>query len=282
MVPVWRDIAVFLDATAGGAQIGRHAAALARRHKAHLVGVYGVLRSAIHPAETYARGHEAIREVMFRQRLGNEKLALAAARHFASLTTEFGISSEFRIIWRDGSYDDGALRALHCDLIVAAHPKPVDLPASWSAEKLLLTTGTPVLLVPAAWLGDVIGESVLVAWNRSREARRAANDALPFITMAKSTTILTVDSDRDVELFGSEPGVNLVEHFARHGAHVTVANVSSDGTAIANTILGQAVERNADLLVIGAYSHPRTAEILFGGVTRSLLTEAYLPMLISR
>ena len=237
MVPVWRDIAVFLDATAGGAQIGRHAAALARRHKAHLVGVYGVLRSAIHPAETYARGHEAIREVMFRQRLGNEKLALAAARHFASLTTEFGISSEFRIIWRDGSYDDGALRALHCDLIVAAHPKPVDLPASWSAEKLLLTTGTPVLLVPAAWLGDVIGESVLVAWNRSREARRAANDALPFITMAKSTTILTVDSDRDVELFGSEPGVNLVEHFARHGAHVTVANVSSDGTAIAKSPL---------------------------------------------
>src|SRR3546814_1874158 len=63
-------------------------------------------------------------------------------------TCALPICSEFRIVWRDSALDDGVLRALHCDLIVAAHPKPMDLPSSWSAERLLLVTGIPVLLIP--------------------------------------------------------------------------------------------------------------------------------------
>src|SRR3546814_7155041 len=78
------------------------------------------------------------------------------------------------------------LRALHCDLIVAAHPKPADLPSGWSAERLLLATGIPVLMIPAGWGGETIGENVMIAWNRSREARRAVNDAIPFINSARS------------------------------------------------------------------------------------------------
>jgi nucleotide-binding universal stress UspA family protein len=37
-----------------------------------------------------------------------------------------------------------------------------------------------------------------------------------------------------------------------------------------------------DLIVIGAYSHPRWAEIIFGGVTRTLLTQMPVPVLVSR
>src|SRR3546814_12167860 len=108
-------------------------------------------------------------EVMARQRHVDEEKVLAAARHFGDLVREHQIGSEFRIVWRNALGDDGILRALHCDLIVAAHPKPADLPAGWSAERLLLTTGIPVLLVPNGWQGETIGENVLIAWNRSRE-----------------------------------------------------------------------------------------------------------------
>ncbi|MCZ4344092.1 universal stress protein [Sphingobium sp. CFD-2] len=281
-MPVWRDIAVFLDATPVGEHIGRHAAMLAQRHKAHLVGVYGVSHESLHPAETHARGSRAMGEVMARQRHVDEEKVLAAARHFGDLVREHQIGSEFRIVWRNALGDDGILRALHCDLIVAAHPKPADLPAGWSAERLLLTTGIPVLLVPNGWHGETIGENVLIAWNRSREARRAVNDAMPFINAAGRVTILTVDSDRHPDHFGPEPGSNLLEHLSRHGAHVDIANISSGGAPVAEVILGEAATRNADLVVIGAYSHPRTAEILFGGVTRSLLSGAHLPLLISR
>jgi hypothetical protein len=245
MISAWKDIAVFLDATAEGAVVGRHAAALASRHNAHLVGIYGVSHSAIHPAESYARGPKAIGGVFSRMRLADEAKALSAARHFGALAEEFGLSSEFRLVWQGGPGDEGALRALHCDLLVAAHPKPADLPDNWSAERLLLATGTPVLLVPTTWSGDTIGTRILMAWNRSREARRALNDALPFITAAAAVTILTVDGDRDPELFGSEAGVHVVEHLARHGARASVSNVSSDGASIANTILSQAVAAEA-------------------------------------
>ena len=281
MDPIWKDIAVFLDGTPQGEKIGRHAASLARRHKAHLVGVFGLSHSAFQPAESFARGHAALNTVFLRTRADDEAETAAAARAFAALADDFAISSEFRIIWRN-EVDDGALRSLQSDLIVAAQPKPGGLPQNWSALGLLLATGTPVLLIPETWSGENIGDTVLIAWNRSREARRAANDAIPFLATAKRVVIVTVDSDRDHKRYGSEPGKHLVEHLARHGAHAEVADVSSEGKSISEAILNQALSQNADLLVIGAYSRSRTSEMLFGGVTRSLLASTQLPMLISR
>src|SRR3546814_14066091 len=70
---------------------------------------------------------------------------------------EYVIGSEFRIVWRDDLRDESMLRALHCDPIVAAHPKPEDLPSGWSAERLLLATGITVLMTPAGWGGETIG-----------------------------------------------------------------------------------------------------------------------------
>lgn len=282
MVPIFKDIAVFLDATSEGVRIGRQAAALARRHGAHLVGIYGLRHTNIHPAESYARGASAMRGVISRMRAVDDARVQAAARAFATLSDEFGISSEFRIVWRNEQGENGELSALQCDLIVAAHPKPGELPDNWSAERLLLATGTPVLLIPKAWTAETVGDTVLIAWNRSREARRAVNDAMPFITSAARVLIVTVDSDRDRERFGSEPGVHLVEHLARHDARAETIEASSHGAPVAGAILAQAIRQAADLLVIGAYSHPRTAEMLFGGVTRSLLEDTHLPMLISR
>lgn len=283
MLSYWRDIAVFLDASAAGESIGRHAARLAQRHKAHLVGVYGVSRDdAGHDAESYARGTQAIQEVIDRRRAADEQKILAAGRYLGDLSREYVISSEFRVVWSDGPKDDAPLRALHCDLIVSAQPQPAGLPANWSAERLLLTTGIPVLLIPDGWAGEAVGDTVLIAWNRSREARRAVGDALPFLGAAQRVTVLVVDSDRNPEHFGESPGVNLAEHLSRHDAKVDLASISSKGAPIAEVILGQANERGADLLVIGAYSHPRTSELLFGGVTRSLLSGTRMPMLISR
>ena len=215
-----------------------------------------------------------------RLRLADEEKVIAATRHFSELAAENGISAEFRIIWDNAQGDAATLRALQCDLIIAAHPKLADLPSDWSAEQLLLVTGTPVLLVPIAWQGEAIGDTVLIAWNRSREARRAVNDAIPFITPASGVVILVVDGDRDAERYGEEPGLNLVDHLSRHGIGATITCVSSEGASIAEKILDQATKGGADLLVIGAYSHPRTTQLLFGGVTRSLLSQARLPLLI--
>src|SRR3546814_14849996 len=121
---------------------------------------------------------------------------IAAARQFGELAREYGIGSEFRIVWRDDLRDEGMLRALHCDLIVAAHPKPADLPSGWSAERLLLATGIHVLMLPAGWGGETIGEHVLIEWTRLRQARQAGNAELQFLNSESNVTLLPIDPTR--------------------------------------------------------------------------------------
>src|SRR5690606_18631279 len=266
----------FFDASSAGEKVALHAAQLARQYEAHLVGVYGVSRmSESDRFAGHARG-QAIGQVLERRRHEEEQKVLAAGRRFAELTNQFAISSELRIVWRDGIDNDAVLRTLHSDLIISTHPKPDDLPAGWSAERLLLRTGTPVLLIPQTWSGETIGSNILIAWNRSREARRAVNDAMPFISTAEKRTILTVDA------LDHEPGTKLLQHLNRHNVEADIAKVESDGAPVADVIARQVAEKRINLLVFGAYSRPRTSELLFGGTTRSLLAIGSVPMLISR
>ena len=71
-------------------------------------------------------------------------------------------------------------------------------------------------------------------------------------------------------------------HIERHGARVDVEQVSSRGSPVADLILSYAADHGIDLIVIGAYSHARSVEMVFGGVTRTLLKQAPVPVLMSR
>ena len=61
-----------------------------------------------------------------------------------------------------------------------------------------------------------------------------------------------------------------------------VGQVLSQGAPVADIILSYAAERRVALIVIGAYSHARPVEMVFGGVTRTLQKEAPVPVLMSR
>jgi nucleotide-binding universal stress UspA family protein len=62
----------------------------------------------------------------------------------------------------------------------------------------------------------------------------------------------------------------------------SVEQATSNGTSISEVILSRAVSHGSDLIVIGAYNHARWAEIIFGGVTRTLLTQMPIRVLVSR
>ncbi|MAT68160.1 MAG: universal stress protein UspA [Planctomycetaceae bacterium] len=282
MLSSWKDIAVFLDATTAGRRIGEQAAALARHHSAYLVGVYGLARDSQSIAEGFVRGRSAIRRVVSAHQRHDEQQTLLAARHFATLTQKQGLGSEFRIAWRDNGDCETTLRTLHVDLIVLAFPQLAELPAGWSAEQVLWTTGTPVLLVPASWAEKTVENSVMICWNASRQARRAVNDAMPFLHAAQTVTVLVIDGDRDPGRFGAKPGNDVVQHLAHHGIASTLRLAEAHGKPKVDVILDEATQSAADLLVMGAYSRAPTSEMLFGGITRSLLSRVPLPLMISR
>jgi nucleotide-binding universal stress UspA family protein len=283
MLSRWKTIAVFLDDTPKGEKIGKCAATLAYRCGAHLVGIHGMSSNpAERPSDSFACGKEAIHEVFARLRSAEEQEALAVDRVFTALSLTQGVSAEFRMIRSDRGDDDTVLNSLHCDLVVISHPDPPGLPKGWSPERLLMASGVPMLIIPDGWKSETIGNKILVGWNASREARRAMADAMPFLSTAQLVTVLVVDPTKRADEHGEEPGADIALYLARHGAQIDVEQVASNGSPISEVILSRAVDRGVDLIVIGAYSHARWAEIIFGGVTRTLLTQMPVPVLVSR
>jgi nucleotide-binding universal stress UspA family protein len=104
---------------------------------------------------------------------------------------------------------------------------------------------------------------------------------MSLLAAARTVTVLLVDP-AEGRRHGEEPGADIARHLARHGAHVHVERVASNGAPIAQVILGHAVQSGSDLLVVGAYSHARLRELLFGGATRTFLAQMPVPVLVSR
>ena len=73
----------------------------------------------------------------------------------------------------------------------------------------------------------------------------------------------------------------MVGHLARHGVHTDWRHVSRPAGGIARALLETVEQSKAGLLVMGAYEHPKFAEDLVGGVTKTVLAGAEVPILMS-
>jgi nucleotide-binding universal stress UspA family protein len=278
-----KTITVFLDTSPSGLRRAIHAAALAQRWGSHIVGVHVVFAGVtLPPSMSYAIGHKAIHGVFaYEEQLDAAAEAAAAVvrEHFRSLCFRLDVRGEFRPIVRRKAVEEAILNSLHSDLVVVGHPEPHGLPDEMSPERMLRTSGVPLLILPNAWEGETIGDKILIGWNASRAARRAISDAMTFLVAAKSVTVLVIDPVGRPQ-HGEEPGADIALHLARHGAYVQVERITANGAPIAQIMLCYAGQSASDLLVVGAYS--RLRELLLGGATRTLLTQMPVPVLISR
>lgn len=276
-----KNIVVFVDPSRAGAARARYAVKLAHRHGAHLIGIF-IAPTGWHidPAESYVRGHDAIRRLIERHREEEVAASETAGQTFRLATEREGISFEFRIIRESDAAEHTQLHSLHADLVIVGHPWPGGLPSDWSAETLLLETGVPALVLPDNWKSETVAEHVLLAWNASREARRAITDSLPLLIAARSVSVIVVDPEKNSR-HGEEPGADVGLYLSRHGVTVTVEQIRSNGSRVASVILNHAKQNDFDLIVLGAYSHSRSREVIFGGVTQSLLNRGHIPILFA-
>ena len=84
-----------------------------------------------------------------------------------------------------------------------------------------------------------------------------------------------------VDLPGSA-GAEIAAALSRHGANVGVCVQKSDGSSVDDIIQSRITESGTDLLVLGAYSHSWLRQLLFGGVTRTVLRTANVAAFLSR
>jgi nucleotide-binding universal stress UspA family protein len=253
------------------------AEALARTFGAQVSGVC-IYETPMFPIEACFAVGEADVQVLERQdrRIADLLAPLAAA--FGKTFAEMRPPAVWEMPAANELADVTAARARTVDLVVVG--RGVEGPKTSLArlEALVLGGGASCLLVPEDGGRAPRLDRVLVAWNGSRVAKRALDDAMVFLKRAKAVEVAV----------GAEPGhevdetevAALLDHLSRHGVEASLRRLETPGYA--GDVLVEACRRfRADLLVMGAYGHSRMVEAVLGGVTRAMLADPPLPILIS-
>ncbi|MBC9902669.1 MULTISPECIES: universal stress protein [Achromobacter] len=276
---MYRRISVHLDHGFDCKRRIEAALALAKRHKAELVGIYA---NAAPPQYYYgesvlmSRSLGIIKELQAQSRDAVETAFLeAAAEADVPAFMRAGTSSPSETV---------ALLGRTTDLIVVSQENREDVEAAHEiefVEQTLLTAGRPVLAIPSSGEFPVIGDRVLCCWDGSREAARALADAAPILRLASHMVVLTMDEGaaspkheapfEDLATYCVAQGMPAPEHVRR----------DIKGVGVGSTILNAAADHSADLIVMGAYGHSKLRQWALGGATASILKSMTVPVMFS-
>jgi nucleotide-binding universal stress UspA family protein len=166
---------------------------------------------------------------------------------------------------------------LHDLTVVDAEPEALT-PDRGLIDALLTDSGRPLLVVPPRQ--DAFrARRVILAWDGSGRAARAAADALPFLRAAETVEVVAVVGEK--ELPKAVTGADIAPHLTRHGVNVTVQTLPAQDGDVAGTLRNHATLTHADMIVMGGYVHSRLRELVFGGVTQSLLKQSPASLFLS-
>ena len=214
-----------------------------------------------------------------RSTLSDFKRAEEAEKRISSAAAIAGISVECQKVQQSyrETNDRLAAAARPSDIVIVSRPaNGIHLDGSL-IEAMLFASGRPVIVIPPYWDGGVEFAKILVAWDGSARAARSVGDAMALLIRAQQIEILCVSPDGSK----SVAGVELAAHLSRHCQSVTVTELQTHHRDVAKTIRDHATTAQASLLVMGAYTHPHLWQMVLGGVTSSMLSEAELPILLS-
>ena len=164
-----------------------------------------------------------------------------------------------------------------CDVTVVARRQLQGGP-DWqsTASAALFESGRPLLVAPPI-IPETIGTTILIAWNGSTETARTIGLGMSFLERARRVVVLTVEG----WLVPSHTGKRVAEHLMRHGLDAIAHVAKPEGRTNGETILRECAELGADMLFKGAYTNYRFAQLIFGGATQHVLTEARLPVFLA-
>jgi nucleotide-binding universal stress UspA family protein len=270
---MYKTILVHVDQTPQSIERIEVAARLANQYEAHLVGAAMTgLSSFMFPISSIDGSLppvdfplEALRDE------ANQALDL-----FDRVASQEGVlSCERRLIDEEAGLGM-CMQARYSDLLVIGQTVPGEfLPRLRSdfPEFVLLNGSRPVLVLPYRGIRAEIGQHVTVGWNGSAEALRAITSAIPLMKRAQRVDLVVFDTDSDSGVHGDVPGADMALYLARHGIKVNVTAVQA-GVEDGASLLAFAAEKNADLIVMGAYGHSRFHEFVLGGMTRTALASS--------
>ena len=217
----------------------------------------------VFPDEPDSAASGGVREVGDMQRLLN-------AFNAASRTAGIRAQSRSGRVPADRIASTLAEHARFSDLTLVP-VKQHDSGAENIVETFLFESGRPLLLCPEQHV-EVLRpefENVMIAWDQSARAARAVGDALPILQAAAAVRVVTVTDDKTEAVMQS--GTSLVDHLREHGVYASFETAKGSGSSIGKVLGSWVHSHTIDTIVMGAYHHSRLNEIVWGGVTKTVI-----------
>jgi len=227
-----------------------------------------------------------IQEIMDASREASNRAAAVARGKLDSLakaagastdqTTQTGISASFQM--REGlSEEVVAEEARLSDLVIFDTPADAkDMTMRAAMESALMNGRKPLLLVPQR-PAAIVGAKVAIGWDGGAAAAHAVAAAIPMLTRAQAIEIINVTSG-PIDTVQMD---RLRDYLRLHGLAAVEHGVNPGGQSTATALVDAAQRAGAGLLVIGGYGHSRLRELVLGGVTRHVFTNAAMPILMA-
>jgi nucleotide-binding universal stress UspA family protein len=163
------------------------------------------------------------------------------------------------------------------DITVVARPvKGANIAAMSILEAALFEGGRPILIAPPN-VPTKMGQNVVIAWNGSTETARTVAFSMPFLLKASKVTVISVTG------FGvaGPSTADVARQLQRNGIPASSQDFALRDRRAGPAFLEEAATLGADLLVKGAYTQSRVRQMIFGGATDHILSNAELPVLMS-
>jgi len=273
-----KDVVVNLSARGPQDFAAEYAASIAGAFGARITGI-SFLYEPVIPDGTLGGVPVDLIEL---QREENSKVARDAISRFETAVKKAGVAAETRTL--DATFGGAptlfAQIARRFDLaVVGQAQRDQGATDTLMIEGALFESGRPLVVVPYIQKRGLTLERVLACWDGGRTAARAIGDAMPFLERAKAVDLVMVAEERKDD--DEATGARMSEHLARHGVKATIKRMAKGDIAIQDVILSYAADSGADFMVMGGYGHSRLREFILGGVTRGILTEMTVPVLMS-
>lgn len=206
------------------------------------------------------------------------------AEEAKALLAQTGISFDVDTMYTEIAWSDEEIgeRASYADISLLGPGLKLDPELRARAiDGCLFKSARPVLLVPKRGKPTLSPRTIILAWDSRLEAARAAREAIDVMKDADSVHVTMVDPRAASARNGEEPGADVAAYLARHGIEVTVDRLPSGGRPVDEVLNQHALDVSADLIVMGGYSHSRLRERIFGGVTKAILEEPSVCVLMT-
>lgn len=272
-----KDILVHVDHSRSCKERINAALKLAQLHDAHLTALY-VMSKPMIPGFIEA---QLSQDVISAQVKAAEKAAKEIEQLFADVTQSSNVRTEWRCAEGD-MVEQVMLHARYADLTVLGQQDAESLEVPGMEEmpdQILLRSGRPVLIIPHSGNFNTIGQHIMVAWDGSRLATRAVNDAIGLMKKADKVDVLAVDPKNAHH--GDLPGADISLHLARHDINAEAEHLVSSDLSAGDALLSYAADSSIDLIVMGGYGHRRWREVVLGGVTRHMLKHMTVPVFMT-